>query len=322
MGKHTPKVARYALLARSPTRGPLSPEEKLENGQSRLNDSAAINVQRDFVTCAMEKTVHALAPAPSIAQEIVRRNPKIGPQWSPHKWSKLKLCLGKGKTFKNIGKWWRICTSPEHEGWECRTPDFITEELEEPGYTKLLGFRAMYDSLGRKYSRQRVDPEFEEFEKTYINPLTTPFLEMMFEEVPPHFVAGVATFQDPGPPNTILGKRNRNASPSSSSTPKKRRQTPSVSDMEAALLYESSDGESFPSPVRAFVRPAKSRINVPSKVNASTSDAGPSVQPSEVFEIPSDYELDLEEISKTEFKRNIARNAQKRRIRKGKGRQM
>lgn len=201
-------------------------------------------------------------------------------------------------------------------GPRCRAAHFITPELPEPGFQELLRLRAVYDSLGAKYCRQREDPDMKMLE----NPLGTVMM-------PVQHLSTTSTTQLPTPPNENLPaassslKRHRpnndSESPMSGLPAKKRRQimpaaamaSASTSSAIPAKQLESSDDDTFPSPYTAFVKSYKTKVK----------HMSPEIIDPQVIDISDGDDFEIEQLSRTKYKEAIKQATEKKRIQKGKG---
>ncbi|KAF9471314.1 hypothetical protein BDN70DRAFT_939039 [Pholiota conissans] len=146
----------------------MSPFTKLRRRRERKYDKEAIILQRKEVKKIIVKFIMKIVPTLEDAAALF---PTLFSNWKRHKWGKPELCFGTGRRFHNIARYFRRCLIRSH-GRNCRGGQFITPKLPEtsPEYQELLHLWATYDSLGRRYCRgERVDSKYLE---TFVNPLT------------------------------------------------------------------------------------------------------------------------------------------------------
>lgn len=87
--------------------GRLSTPERNARALERLEKKAIKMNQRREAALALANRAKELAPTIDAAIALIPKSPRPNSRAECHIWSDLKLCLGKGDRFRNIGRWYR-----------------------------------------------------------------------------------------------------------------------------------------------------------------------------------------------------------------------
>ncbi|PPR04294.1 hypothetical protein CVT26_004046 [Gymnopilus dilepis] len=116
--------------------------------RERRAEQAAVEAKRAGVIARMENLARSFAPNQEEALSKVN--------WSnrSHIWS-VEICLGKGKFFDDIGRWYRMCSAELHIGLKCQKANFISGKLSDAQIFELTKLWALHDSIENRMGKTK-----------------------------------------------------------------------------------------------------------------------------------------------------------------------
>ncbi|PPR05103.1 hypothetical protein CVT26_012339 [Gymnopilus dilepis] len=123
--------------------------------QERRAQQVAVDAKRASVVAHIESLARSYAPTKEEALSKVKLSNRS------HVWS-IEICVGKGKDFEDIGRWYRMviswlkkCSAELHIGLQCQKANFITGRLSDAQVFELAKLWALHDSIENRTGKTR-----------------------------------------------------------------------------------------------------------------------------------------------------------------------